>query len=665
GIALADGGVLMTVVDKDNGVGANVVLEFDGASSLGAIGKDPLPGVTNILKGQDPSAWRKGLLTYREVVYPDLYPGIDLVYRMAHGRVKYDLVLRPGSDLSEFRVLVSGHEAMDIDPSGDLVIGTAAGPLRDGGLVAFYADDPGTTVDCSFDLLGKDAFMFSLGAYDLSRTVVIDPVIYSTFVGGAVGELEVPTGGPLLDSSDRPVVLGFSNTSDFPTTPGAFETSAPGGEMDLFVFRLSADGKDLEWSTYIGGTGSDFPYDMAMEREDRPVIVGRTNSTDFPTSMNAYMTTHSGPDQEGFVLRLRSDGSDLEFSTYIGGNDTDEVTAVVLAGGQYFVAGNTKSLDLPVSRFALQQNHSGGVFDIFLGTLRSDGTQLGWLSYFGGTQWDIVADMDMDQWRNLVFVGQTRSEGLATEYTYQNATNGSFDAFVAKVAESGTHLENFTYLGGYMEDMAQFVDASEPRIRVAGFTESGNFPTTNGSYQTLHEGSADVFVVSLSFNLTELQNSTLFGGTDWEICEGFAMGLDSTVYITGRTLSDDLPMPQGTYQYSRAGNYDAYVARLSSDLSELLYCSYLGGSAMDVGSGIVLDAGGNATIVGGTDSTDFPTTAGSYQPTHGGRVDAFVTKMDLFLDLEPPFSRPGMDVAIDQHETVLLNGTNSTDNVGI
>ena len=189
GIALADGGVIMTVVDGTAGLGANVVLEFDGASSSGAEGKDPLPGVTNILKGQDPSEWRKDLRTYREVVYPDLYPGIDLVYRLADGRLKYDLVLRPGSDISEFRVLVSGHEAMDIDPSGDLVIGTAAGPLRDGGLVAFYANDPGTTLDCAFDLLGEDAFGFSLGTYDRARTVVIDPVIYSTFVGGTAGEL--------------------------------------------------------------------------------------------------------------------------------------------------------------------------------------------------------------------------------------------------------------------------------------------------------------------------------------------------------------------------------------------------------------------------------------------------------------------------------------------
>jgi len=285
GIAMTDGGVIMTVVDGDSGVGANVAMQFDDASSSGAEGKDPLPGVTNILKGQDPSSWRKGLRTYQEVRYPDLYPGIDLVYRIVDGHVKYDLVLRPGSDVSVFRVLVSGHQAMEVDPSGDLVIGTAAGTLRDGGLVAYYADDPGTTIECAFELLGEDAFGFSLGTHDRARTVVIDPVIYSTFVGGALGELEVPTGGPVLDSSDRPVVLGFSNTTDFPTTPGAFGTSAPGGEMDVFVFRLSADGTDLEWSTYIGGTGSDYPYDMAMESGDRPVIVGRTNSTDFPTTL--------------------------------------------------------------------------------------------------------------------------------------------------------------------------------------------------------------------------------------------------------------------------------------------------------------------------------------------------------------------------------------------
>jgi hypothetical protein len=292
GVALTDSGAIVTVVDPDTGKGCNVGLEFLGSQGNGPVGTDPLPGVTNILRGNDPDAWRTDLRTYRQVIFPDAWSGIDVVYRLDEGRLKYDMVLGPYADPDAIAIGVSGHSWMGVDDGGDLVVSTVAGTVRDSGLVAFYADDPTTEVDCGFTILDDDSYGFSLGDYDPSRTLVIDPLVYSTYLGGTVGEVEEPSGGVAVDGSERAVVAGQANTTDFPTTAGAFQSANAGGEMDLLVFSMSPDGSQLQWSTYLGGGGADFAYDVALDGLGRAVVVGRTNSTDFPTTSTSY--SHHG-----------------------------------------------------------------------------------------------------------------------------------------------------------------------------------------------------------------------------------------------------------------------------------------------------------------------------------------------------------------------------------
>lgn len=670
GIALLEDGAVVTLVDGAGGTGCNVRVSFDGADPVVPEGRDPLPGVTNILRGDDPSGWQAGLRTYQEVVYRDLWQGIDLVYRVGGGVLKYELVVRPGADVDDARFTLSGHSALAVDSVGDLVVSTAAGRMRDAGLVAFHADGPDAPLPASFRLLDGDTYGFRVSSRDPSRTLVIDPMVFSTYIGGGSGELEEPTAGVAIDSLGRALVAGQTNTTDFPVTTGAFQTSNAGGLTDLFVLRLADDGSELDWSTYLGGDGADYPYDIALDQSGLPVVVGRTNSTDFPITMGAHRTSHPFDDYDGFVLKLSGHGTALSFSTYLGGNGTDEVTAVTVDdAGDLLVAGNTFSADLPASAGAAFPNHTGTSFDAFVAKVSGDGASVQRLTYLGGSLWDVVTTIDLDADGDVVVGGETYSFDLpATNGTFQDflMSNLTRDGFIARLSGDLDTLEWCTYIGGLFNDYVEFVHvAANGSVYAAGDTESGDFPVTNGSFHTIHEGAVDTFVVRMSANGSRMEFGTLFGGSDRDYCEGFAVDRQGQALVVGSTASTGLPTMQGVLQEAKAGQFDAFLFQLDENGTQTLYSTYLGGSTWDLANGVALTPNGDAVVVGATDSRDFPTTAGSAQPAHGGRVDVFVSRIDLFLDREPPISYPGVDLIVDQHDTVAFDGSGSTDNVGV
>jgi len=670
GVAFTDTGIIMTLVDPGNDLGCNVRLEFLDAAATFPEGREPVPGVTNFLRGNDPAQWQRDLHTYTRVVYRDLWRDIDLVYRVEAGRAKYELVLRPGADPADVLFGLSGHQDIAIDARGDLVISTVAGIIRDTGLVAFYADEPGTTVECTFRILDDDTYGFSPGDFDPTRTLVIDPLVYSTFVGGGIGELEVPNAGVVVDAAGRALVAGQTNTTDFPVTAGAFQPSNAGGGTDLFVLRMSADGSDTEWATYLGGSGADFPYDIAVDGSGLPVVVGRTNSTDFPTTPGSIDPSHTGADHEGFLFKLDANGNSLVYSTYLGGNNTDELTAVVLDDADnVYVAGNTLSKDLPVSAGAVFPNHTGFSFDAFIAKIGSDGTSIEHLTHLGGAKWDVAVAIDVDD-QGWVYVG---GETISTDFPVtnnsfqQNLTNNlTRDGFIAKVSPTMDTLGWATYVGGTFNDYVEFIHVDgNGSVYAAGDTESGDFPVTNNSFQTLHEGVVDSFILRMAANGSQLEYSTYVGGSDRDYCEGFAVDDAGRACLVGSTISANFPTMTGVQQELLAGKFDAFLFRLEFDGATPIYSTYVGGSEWDLANGLAMDADGDAYLVGATDSTDYPTTAGAYQETHGGRVDVFITKLDLFLDTERPVSVPGTDMVVEQHDTVDFDGGASTDNVAV
>jgi hypothetical protein len=463
---------------------------------------------------------------------------------------------------------------------------------------------------------------------------------YSTYLGGSVEDLPhgiaAGPGGVIL-------LCGHTDSSNFPTQ-AAFQTSLAGGR-DAFIAAFDSSGSILVFSSYFGGTGSDIARAIATDDDGEAYCGGHTGSADFPT-VNAFQAAPQGSN-DAFIVKLSSDGSALEYSTYLGGSGSDVAYGIAVDdSGAVAIAGSSASSDFPTMS-PYQASFGGGARDAFSSILSPDGSRLLFSSYVGGSNDDVAYGADMDSAGRICLVGSTKSMDFPTQQAYQSMTNGvDSDAFVTVIDPSSASLIFSTYLGGRTgyppwaapEDYAWAVDAdSSGAWHVAGVAWSLDFPTLN-SYQAVKGNvtNYDGFVSKFD-SQGALLYSTYLGGNDRDFAYGIGADSQGRVWVGGETYSFNFPV-KNSYQRSHAGSlysYDGFVSVFSQD-GALLASTYLGGSADDTPYALALDLAGNAYITGGTSSNDFPTLS-PYQAGRSGSADVFVSK---FFALTTPTPSP-------------------------
>ncbi|MCZ6688143.1 MAG: SBBP repeat-containing protein [Planctomycetota bacterium] len=634
---------------------ANVLIRtsFEGSNFVSPEARKVLPHRSNFFRGKDPEAWRSGVRNYREVVYTGIYDGIDLVYRATPKGLKYDFIVHPGADPSRIVIAQEGIEGLDLTPKGEMVLHTALGELRDAAPSA--SQGSGDDVACRFVARSPKSYGFELGEWDRSRTLVIDPLIYSTYVGGGGSESGYSIA---LDASGNAYVTGYANSTDFPTTPGAYDPVGTHPLSDVIVFKLDSAGSSLIYSTYVGGADTERGEDIAVGPGGEVVVTGSTKSADFPTTAGAFDETHNGS-YDAFVLRLDPTGSALEYSTFIGGSPSsggggggrgkkgggggdsggyDHARAIALdSSGDPVISGTTSSSDFPTTSGAYDTTYNDGG-DVFVCRLSADGSFLLFSTFLGDSGLENGYDVALDTAGDIYVAGATGSKNFpTTDGAYDTTSNRGTDAFLTKMDSSGSFLIYSTFLGGRKNDKALgvAVDASGEAI-VAGWTRSPNFPTTPGAYQTsIGGGDWDVFVTKLDASGSALVWSTYLGGSEHEAVGYYTsdpLALDSAgrAVVTGWTTSTDFPTTAGAFDTTLGGSSDAFVTALSLDGASLVYSTFLGGSESDGGKALVLDALDDVFVTGNTNSTDYPTTPGAFSEIHGGgSTDCFVTKLSM------------------------------------
>ncbi len=346
---------------------------------------------------------------------------------------------------------------------------------------------------------GYNAFVSKLNASGSS-------LAYSTYLAGA---LDFGT-GIAVDASGNAYVTGLTNGIDFPSTPGAFQTTWGGttnpsyNPGDVFVSKLDAIGSTLVYSTYLGGSGDDWGYGIAVDAYGNAYVTGHTTSSNFPTTPGAFQTILHGV-RSAFVTKLNAAGSALVYSTYLGGGSEDQGQSIALdASGNAYVTGYTSSSDFPTTSGALQIVYAGGNrdgFDAFVTKLNATGSALAYSSYLGGTRDDEGYGIAVDAAGNAYVTGATWSSNFPTTQGAFQTYGGDYDAFVSKLNPAGSALAYSTYLGGgnYDQAYAIAVDASGEAL-VTGLTCSSDFPTTPGAFQSTSNanGSCRTFVSKLS-----------------------------------------------------------------------------------------------------------------------------------------------------------------------
>jgi uncharacterized repeat protein (TIGR01451 family) len=417
-----------------------------------------------------------------------------------------------------------------------------------------------------------------------------------------------------------------------------YQVSTPFASTSPLAFNATlASPPILLYSTYLGGSGNDRGYDIALDTAGNVYITGLTSSTGFPTTPGAYDTSYGGHPSDVFVSKLSADGSTLLYSTYLGGNSEDGGYGIAVdSAGSVYIAGATYSTDFPTSSGALDTTLSGGR-DAFAAKLNAAGDNLIYSTYLGGGRWDYGFCLAIDDTGNAYVGGFTHGSFPITSGAAQTTFGGSGDGFVVKLGPDGSTLLYSTYLGGYSwEGIDGIAIDNAGNAYLAASTHSTDFPTTPGAWDRVCDNcqtnfSTDAAVAKLNADGSQFIYSTLVGGADAPGGETFRdVAIDSAgnAYLTGYTHSTDFPTTTNALQPSfGGGQQDAVVTKLNPDGSALLYSTYLGDSGTDRGFGITIDGLGNAYIIGHTDSTNFPT-AVPLQATNGGGQDVFVVELN-------------------------------------
>ncbi|HEX9247479.1 MAG TPA: SBBP repeat-containing protein, partial [bacterium] len=384
----------------------------------------------------------------------------------------------------------------------------------------------------------------------------------------------------------------------------------------------------LTYSTYLGGSGDDGGYGIAVDGSGNFYVTGGTASPNFPTTAGAYKTTSSGA-YDAFVAKFTPRGS-LVYSTYLGGSNADEGYRIVVDdSGSAYVTGATLSKDFPTTAGAPQAT-SGGAIDVFVAKLDPSGASLVYSTYLGGSGDDWGQGIAVDGSGSAYVTGYTSSRNFPTASAFQ-ATHGAGtnNVFVAELDPSGSSLVYSTYLGGSGEDQGNSIAVDDSgNTYVTGGSTSPDFPTTAGAYQTTSPGAGShAFMTELDPSGAPVY-STYLGGSGQEIGYGIAVDGSGNAYVTGATASGNFPTTAGAYQTTFGDGTDVFVTKLNPSVTAPVYSTFLGGTGSDWGQAIAVDGSGNAYVTGYTNSRDFPIAHALQTTYRGGTYNVFVTELD-------------------------------------
>ena len=585
-------------------------------------GSGLLPGKSNYLIGNDSSRWRTNIPNFSRVEYKEVYPGIAMAFYGTQRALEYDFIVAPGMDPSDITLAVEGADKLELDANGDLVFHVGNQRVYHRAPVSYQTiGGKQQQVSSRYVLRGGNNIGFEVPGYDRKQPLVIDPVIdFSTFFGGIGSDEGYAIA---VDSTGGAYVTGTTYSNNF-NTFAPLQTINRGGKYDAFITKINAEGSAIVYSTYLGGSNEDSGHGIAVNSNGEAFIAGITNSQDFNTR-NAFQPVITGLTEDAFVTKVNATGTDLLFSTYLGGSNIDQGFAIALTtAGDAVVAGSTASTNFPLLNPL--QNTNRGNTDIFVSKIKGDGTQLLYSTYLGGGGFEEAYGVAVDAGGNAYLAGTTASADFNTLNPFQpNIGGGGADGFLAKVSTTGS-LVYSTYLGGTGVDVAYgvAVDANA-NAYVTGHTFSTNFPTQN-PLQSTNRGNADAFLTRFNLSGTGLVYSTYLGGALGDFGRGVVVDNGSQPIVTGRTASTDFNT-RNPLQAANAGGVDAFVSKLNINGNQLVYSTYLGGTSDDLAFGIAIDTTGAVYVTGDTLSTDFNVRAPLQSGNRGG-LDAFVTKIN-------------------------------------
>ncbi|MCX7743002.1 MAG: SBBP repeat-containing protein [Flavobacteriales bacterium] len=588
-------------------------------------GKQKQESYYNYFIGNDPSKHAAYVGLYKEALIKNVYEGIDIRYYFDRGFLRYDYVVHPGADPTQIKFKLKGQFDTYSKDGNKLIFNTRFGEVQMAELKTYQQ---GKTIASRF-IKQKDLWSIAVAEYDKNQTLIIDPLIYSTYIGGNSHDQSFSI---KVDGSGNAYITGRTTSSNYDVTTGSFQTTYSGGGWDIFVTKVNPTGTNLIYSTFIGtNTGDDEAISIDIDASSNAYITGFTSSSGYPITSGVFQNTFGGGTNDVIVTKLNATGTALLYSTYVGGTSNDQAYSIkVDASGNAYITGSTSSTNYDVTPGVIQSSNQG-VWDVFVTKINSNGSNLVFSTYLGGSDNDEAYGINVDATENVYIVGRSSSGNFdITTGAFQTTLQGGWDVFVTKLNSTGTALLFSTYIGGSSNDEGYTIAVDNSGdVYVAGMTNSTNYDITSGVFQNSNGGNYDAFVTKLNSNGTSLIYSTYIGGANWDDVRSLAIDSFGNAYITGQTASNDYDITSGAYQTTYEGGWDVLVTKLNPTGSSLIYSTYIGGTNDDMVRGIALDGSNNVYVTGVTNSSNYDIVSGCFQTLNGGASDVFVSKLCL------------------------------------
>lgn len=576
-------------------------------------------GHFNYFLGNDAGAWVSGAKGFEEVIYENIYPDINLRIYLSQAKLKYEFVVKPGADASRIRFQYKGADNVSLNESGQIVIKTSVGDIKEAQPYSFQSGSNARTTDVpsTFRLSADNIAHFELPrGYNKSLPLTIDPeLIFSTY-SGSVADNWGHTA--TYDDEGNLYSGGTVFGTNFPTTTGAFQVKF-GGLVDVSIIKFNPEGSDLLYATFLGGNNTDVPASLIVNSKKELLILGTTSSKNFPVA-KAFQSTFGGGTSttpisglelpngsDLFVSKLSTDGKQLTSSTFLGGAGNDGVSVTddvairnygdsfrgeigIDANDQVYVASSTNSANFPLKNPS--QAKLGGGQDGVVLKLSAGLDQLLWSTYLGGDKWDAAYSLKVAANGEIYIAGITQSGNLPTKAgAYQQALKGTEDGFVARFANE--QLSGLTYVGTDKQDGAYLLDIDQAnQVYVYGLT-MGSYPVSQGVY---HNAKSGQFVHALNASLSQSIFSTVIGsgrGTPDISPTAFLVSECGNIYLAGwggnvNSSTDNnvasstlgLPVTDDAIQPTTSGN-NFYIAILEQGAKSLLYATFFGTLSRD------------------------------------------------------------------------------------
>lgn len=587
---------------------------FEGSNpSVQLTQSQPDGSAYNYFIGNDPSRWASKAEGFGEVLYKDIYSGIDFRIYAYQSTIKYEFIVRPEADASHIRLNYLGADGIQINESGQLIVETSVGPFKEAKPYSFQEINKRTREVSSRYQLQGNQLKFSLpDTYDHTQALTIDPeLIFSTYSGAASDNWGHTA---TYDTSGNLYSGGTVFGATFPVTIGAFQVQY-GGQVDTGLMKFSPDGTTLLYATFLGGSSTDIPNSLITNNKGELFVYGTTSSTNFATTQTAFQQKYGGgasitpidglglPNgSDMYIARLSANGRQLLAATYLGGSGNDALSSVsnvqIRNYGDTFrgeivldkdenvlVVSSTNSTNFPVKN--AYQNLLKGRQDATISQLSPDLSTLQWSTYFGGGDFDAAFSIKPTANGEIYITGITKSTDLPVRAgAYQAVLKGPEDAFVAYFKNQ--QFQQVSYMGTDAADGGYLLDLDPAgNVHVLGLTR-GTYPISAGVYSDVNSGQ---FVHALDPTLSKSIFSTVIGsrkGTPDISPTAFLVNECGNIYIAGwggvvnvRTVYNSQSSTNGMAVTSDAirgttnGN-NFYLAILEAGAKSMLYATFFG-----------------------------------------------------------------------------------------